>query len=96
MLFQLARTLHRCKLLQNALTRALGKRKLTSVTASTTSRATFHLANKKKVRKPQEEWYRVKNTYEAIISEEVFQKVQELIVQTVENAEMVQHRFPQD
>ena len=35
--------------------------------------------NKKKVRKPQEEWYRVENTHEAIISEEVFQKVQELI-----------------
>ena len=34
---------------------------------------------KKKVRKPQEEWYRVENTHEAIISEEVFQKVQELI-----------------
>ena len=33
----------------------------------------------KKVRKPQEEWYRVENTHEAIISEEVFQKVQELI-----------------
>ncbi|WP_270462551.1 recombinase family protein, partial [Gemmiger formicilis] len=31
--------------------------------------------NKKKVRKPQEEWYRVENTHEAIISEEVFQKV---------------------
>ena len=35
--------------------------------------------NKKKVRKPQAEWYRVENTHEAIISEEVFQKVQELI-----------------
>lgn len=35
--------------------------------------------NKKKVWKPQEEWYRVENTHEAIISEEVFQKVQELI-----------------
>ena len=35
--------------------------------------------NKKKVRKPQEEWYRVENTHEAIISEEAFQKVQELI-----------------
>ena len=29
--------------------------------------------------RPQEEWYRVENTHEAIISEEVFQKVQELI-----------------
>ena len=35
--------------------------------------------NKKKVRKSQEEWYRVENTHEAIISEEAFQKVQELI-----------------
>ena len=35
--------------------------------------------NKKKVRKPKEEWYRVEITHEAIISEEVFQKVQELI-----------------
>lgn len=35
--------------------------------------------NKKKVRKPKEEWYRVENTHEAIISEEVFQQVQENI-----------------
>lgn len=35
--------------------------------------------NKKKVRKPQEEWYRVENTHEAIISEEVFSQVQEQI-----------------
>lgn len=35
--------------------------------------------NKKKVRKPQEEWYRVENTHEAIISEEVFKRVQEHI-----------------
>ncbi len=43
--------------------------------------------NKKKVRKPQEEWYRVENTHEAIISEEVFQKVQELIASRRRNAE---------
>lgn len=35
--------------------------------------------NKKKVRKPKEEWYRVENTHEAIISEEVFKQVQEHI-----------------
>ena len=35
--------------------------------------------NKKKVRKPQEEWYRVENTHEAIISEDVFRQVQEQI-----------------
>lgn len=35
--------------------------------------------NKKKVRKPKEEWFRVDNTHEAIISEEVFQQVQEQI-----------------
>ena len=35
--------------------------------------------NKKKVRKPKAEWYRVENTHEAIISEEVFQQVQEQI-----------------
>lgn len=35
--------------------------------------------NKKKVRKPQEEWYRVEHTHEAIISEEVFKRVQEHI-----------------
>lgn len=28
--------------------------------------------NKKKVRKPKEKWYRVKNTHEPIISEDVF------------------------
>ena len=32
--------------------------------------------NKKKVRKPKEEWFRVENTHEAIISKEVFQQVQ--------------------
>lgn len=37
------------------------------------------IQEQEKVRKPQEEWYRVENTHEAIISEEVFQKVQELI-----------------
>lgn len=35
--------------------------------------------NKKKVRKPQEEWYRVEKTHEAIISEDVFRQVQEQI-----------------
>ena len=48
--------------------------------------------NKKKVRKPQEEWYRVENTHEAIISEEVFQKVQELIASRRRTtAETVRH-----
>lgn len=36
--------------------------------------------NKKKVRKPKEEWYRVENTHEAIISEDVFLQVQEQII----------------
>jgi DNA invertase Pin-like site-specific DNA recombinase len=36
--------------------------------------------NKKKVRKPKEEWYRVENTHEAIISEDVFRQVQEQIL----------------
>ena len=36
--------------------------------------------NKKKVRRPKEEWYRVENTHEAIISEDVFLQVQEQIV----------------
>lgn len=35
--------------------------------------------NKKKVRKPKEEWIRVENTHEAIISKEVFERVQEQI-----------------
>ena len=35
--------------------------------------------NKKKVRKPKEEWYRVENTHEAIISADVFRQVQEQI-----------------
>lgn len=35
--------------------------------------------NKKKVRKPQEEWLRVENTHEAIISKDVFEQVQEQI-----------------
>ena len=35
--------------------------------------------NKKKIRKPQEEWFKVENTHEAIISKEVFEQVQEQI-----------------
>lgn len=35
--------------------------------------------NKKKVRRPEEEWYRVENTHDAIISEDVFCQVQEQI-----------------
>ena len=35
--------------------------------------------NKKKIRKPQEEWFRVENTHPAIISKDVFQQVQEQI-----------------
>ena len=35
--------------------------------------------NKKKVRKPEEEWFRVENTHEAIISRKVFEQVQEQI-----------------
>lgn len=35
--------------------------------------------NKKKVRKPEEEWFRVENTHEAIISKQVFEQVQEQI-----------------
>ena len=32
--------------------------------------------NKKRIRKPQEEWFRVENTHEAIISRDVFEQVQ--------------------
>ena len=35
--------------------------------------------NKKKIRKPEEEWFRVENTHEAIISRKVFEQVQEQI-----------------
>ena len=35
--------------------------------------------NKKKIRKPEEEWFRVENTHEAIISKKVFEQVQEQI-----------------
>ena len=35
--------------------------------------------NKKRVRKPKEEWMRVENTHEAIVSKEVFEQVQEQI-----------------
>lgn len=36
--------------------------------------------NKKKVRKPEEEWLRVENTHEAIIPEDIFRQVQKQIV----------------
>ena len=35
--------------------------------------------NKKKVRKPKEEWFRVENTHEPLVSKEDFARVQELI-----------------
>ena len=35
--------------------------------------------NKRRIRKPQEEWFRVENTHEAIISKDVFNQVQEQI-----------------
>ena len=35
--------------------------------------------NKKRVRKPEEEWFRVENTHDAIISRDVFEQVQEQI-----------------
>ncbi len=35
--------------------------------------------NKKRIRKPEEEWFRVENTHDAIISKEVFDQVQEQI-----------------
>ena len=35
--------------------------------------------NKKKIRKPEEEWFRVENTHEAIVSKDIFEQVQEQI-----------------
>ncbi|MDO5346376.1 MAG: recombinase family protein [Lachnospiraceae bacterium] len=35
--------------------------------------------NKRRIRKPQEEWFRVENTHEAIISKDVFNQVQDQI-----------------
>lgn len=40
---------------------------------------TISFKNKKKIRKPKEEWFRVENTHEAIISEDLFRQVQEQI-----------------
>ena len=51
--------------------------------------------NKKKVRKPQEEWYRVENTHEAIISADVFRQVQEQIAHRRRNRKTEQRKsFP--
>jgi DNA invertase Pin-like site-specific DNA recombinase len=41
--------------------------------------STISFKNKKKIRKPKDEWFRVENTHEAIISEELFRQVQEQI-----------------
>lgn len=41
--------------------------------------ANISFKNKKKVRRPKEEWYKVENTHEAIIPESVFLQVQEQI-----------------
>ena len=50
-----------------------------SATASTISRPTSLTRTRKKVRKPKEEWIRVENTHEALVSKDVFDRVQELI-----------------
>ena len=49
--------------------------------------------NKKKVRKPKEEWYRVENTHEAIISEDVFRQVQEQIATGADGRRTAQRRY---
>ncbi|MBR6645988.1 MAG: DUF4368 domain-containing protein, partial [Clostridia bacterium] len=41
--------------------------------------STISFKNKKKVRKPKDEWYKVENTHEAIISKDVFDSVQKQI-----------------
>lgn len=41
--------------------------------------STISFKNKKKVRKPESEWFRVEDTHEAIIDKDVFCRVQELI-----------------
>ena len=41
--------------------------------------STVSFKNKKVVRKPESEWFRVENTHEAIITKEVFLQVQEQI-----------------
>ena len=52
--------------------------------------STVSFKSKKKVRKPESEWFRVENTHEPIIDKEVFYRVQEQIKsrrrQTKENA----------
>ena len=40
--------------------------------------STVSFKSKKKVRKPESEWFRVENTHEPIIDKEVFYRVQEL------------------
>ena len=55
------------------------KMKPTSATVYTISRPISSYKNKKKVRKPKEEWIRVENTHEAIISRDVFEQVQKQI-----------------
>ena len=43
--------------------------------------STVSFKSKKKVRKPESEWFRVENTHEPIIDKEVFYRVQEQINQ---------------
>jgi hypothetical protein len=42
---------------------------------------TISYKNKKRVRKPEEFWYRVENTHEPLVSKEVFDQVQAQIAQ---------------
>ena len=53
--------------------------KPTLATAYTIKQTNISYKNKKKVRKPKEEWIRVENTHEAIISRDVFEQVQKQI-----------------
>ena len=50
-----------------------------SETAFIIRQSTVSFKSKKKVRKPESEWFRVENTHEPIIDKEVFYRVQEQI-----------------
>ncbi len=49
--------------------------------------------SKQKVRKPKDEWYRVENTHEAIIAEEDFYRVREMIDILRRNGERMAEMF---
>lgn len=58
--------------------------------------STISFKNKKKVRKPESEWFRVENTHEAIIDKDVFSVYRSLSSPDADRERTRKHRYSPD